>query len=409
MVIAKESKTGLCMLTGENVPLTELHAKNIFPLQSGAKLVSANDKTEYTFRGTFVKNAEDLLTIGYEASQKSHNMLRWLLNNFGIIAGNEMFVYWNPNGRYVPSPFEDKKEGEEIISDRETLYRSIFESTEDNSLSSTDCVIIAAFKAMTTGRLALAYYSETPGNDFVAKLEKWKESFTGAKWIPSIYMVSKYAYGSERNERIEIESGIYTKKIEELLWCKLYGHPISESLKNALVTKASSPLKYKSLKNRRYITYIAALILRKYENDKAGKEVYTMTLDLDNTEINYLMGRLLAVYEKAELDTYTKEELKSRIPNAVRYQNKYVQRPAATLIVLKNKIIPYLNKLKRRKNSLYIKYQKIFQEIFEKIDGREAKLTGKLSDSYILGYYHQKESFYQKQEADTEKSEAIAI
>lgn len=408
MVIAKESKTGLCMLTGENVPLTELHAKNIFPLQSGAKLVSANDKTEYTFRGTFVKNAEDLLTIGYEASQKSHNMPRWLLNNFGIIAGNEMFVYWNPNGRYVPSPFEDRKEGEEIISDRETLYRSIFESTED-SLSSTDCIVIAAFKAMTTGRLALAYYSETPGNDFVAKLEKWKESFTGAKWIPSIYMVSKYAYGSERNERIEIESGIYTKKIEELLWCKLYGHPISESLKNALVTKASSPLKYKSLKNRRYITYIAALILRKYENDKAGKEVYTMTLDLDNTEINYLMGRLLAVYEKAELDTYTKEELKSRIPNAVRYQNKYVQRPAATLIVLKNKIVPYLNKLKRKKNGLYIKYQKIFQEIFEKIDGREAKLTGKLSDSYILGYYHQKESFYQKQEEDAEKPEAIAI
>lgn len=397
------------MLTGENVPLTELHAKNIFPLQSGAKLVSANDKTEYTFRGTFVKNAEDLLTIGYEASQKSHNMLRWLLNNFGIIAGNEMFVYWNPNGRYVPSPFEDRKEGEEIISDRETLYRSIFESTEDNSLSSTDCIVIAAFKAMTTGRLSLAYYSETPGNDFVAKLEKWKESFTGAKWIPSIYMVSKYAYGSERNERIEIESGIYTKKIEELLWCKLYGHPISESLKNALVTKASSPLKYKSLKNRRYITYIAALILRKYENDKAGKEVYTMTLDLDNTEINYLMGRLLAVYEKAELDTYTEEELKSRIPNAVRYQNKYVQRPAATLIVLKNKIVPYLNKLKRKKNGLYIKYQKIFQEIFEKIDGRETKLTGKLSDTYILGYYHQKESFYQKQEADTEKSEAIAI
>ena len=394
--------------SGENVPLTELHAKNIFPLQSGAKLVSANDKTEYTFRGTFVKNAEDLLTIGYEASQKSHNMLRWLLNNFGIIAGNEMFVYWNPNGRYVPSPFEDRKEGEKIISNRETLYRSIFESTED-SLSSTDCIVIAAFKAMTTGRLALAYYSETPGNDFVAKLEKWKESFTGAKWIPSIYMVSKYAYGSERNERIEIESGIYTKKIDELLWCKLYGHPISESLKNALVTKASSPLKYKSLKNRRYITYIAALILRKYENDKAGKEVYTMTLDLDNTEINYLMGRLLAVYEKAELDTYTKEELKSRIPNAVRYQNKYVQRPAATLIVLKNKIVPYLNKLKRRKNGLYIKYQKIFQEIFEKIDGREAKLTGKLSDSYILGYYHQKESFYQKQEEDAEKPEAIAI
>ena len=97
-LLQRNPKQGYVMLTGENVPLTELHAKNIFPLQSGAKLVSANDKTEYTFRGTFVKNAEDLLTIGYEASQKSQNMLRWLLNNFGIIAGNEMFVYWNSNG-----------------------------------------------------------------------------------------------------------------------------------------------------------------------------------------------------------------------------------------------------------------------------------------------------------------------
>ena len=123
------------------------------------------------------------------------------------------------------------------------------------------------------------------------------------------------------------------------------------------------------------------------------------------------MGSLVhnACVWAGRVHTYTKEELKSRIPNAVRYQNKYVQRPAATLIVLKNKIVPYLNKLKRRKNGLYIKYQKIFQEIFEKIDGREAKLTGKLSDSYILGYYHQKESFYQKQEEDAEKPEAIAI
>lgn len=145
-------------------------------------------------------------------------------------------------------------------------------------------------------------------------------------------------------------------------------------------------------------------------NSDVKKAILTVMINsIRQNEQLFFTTHKLAVYEKAELDTYTKEELKSRIPNAVRYQNKYVQRPAATLIVLKNKIVPYLNKLKRRKNGLYIKYQKIFQEIFEKIDGREAKLTGKLSDSYILGYYHQKESFYQKQEEDAEKPEAIAI
>lgn len=393
----KDTKKGICMVTGECVPLTDLHAKNIFPLQSGAKLISSNDKQEYTFRGTYIKNPEDTFTMGYEASQKAHNMLRWLLNNFGVIVGNKMYLYWCPEGKYVPSPFEDNTRDDETVSNREILYQSIFGS-DTESLSKKDHVILASFESMTTGRLALTYYSEFPANTFLTRIYKWKESFVSDSdaWLPSIYMMAKYAYGVERKGTIVIENGIYSKRVEELIGCKLYNHPIPASLIRELSVKASYPIKYKALKNRRYITYITALVVRKDENEKAGKEVYPMTLDKDNNDVNYLLGRLLAVYEKAELDTYTEAELKHRIPNAVRYHAMYVQRPAATLLVLKRKIVPYLNKLKRRKNELYIKYQSLFDEIFEKIDGREVKLDKKLEDTYILGYYHQRESFYHK-------------
>lgn len=403
-ILCKKSSKGLCMVTGENVPLTELHAKNIFPLQSGAKLVSSNDKQEFTFRGTYIKEAVDLLSVGYEASQKSHNMLRWLLNNFGVIVGNKMYLYWCPQGKYVPSPFEEIENDEDTISDKEVLFRSIFQSDIED-LSEKDHVVVASFESMTTGRVALTYYTEVPANDFVRKIANWRESLvpTDTSWRPSLYMITKYAYGVERNGKVEITNGTYVKHLGELLQCELFGMPFSLSLKNILITKASSPKKYKSLKNRRYITYIAALITRKYINDRAGKEVYTMTLDLDNTDINYLMGRLLAVYEKAELDTYTTEELKCRIPNAVRYHTMYAQRPAATLLVLRRKIAPYLNKLKRKKNNLYIKYQELFHEIFEKMDGKDEKLMEKLTDAYILGYYHQKESFYQKTDDQAKK------
>lgn len=405
-IITKESKIGLCMITGKNVPLTNLHAKNIYPLQSGAKLISSNDKQEFTFRGTFVKDSEDFLTVGYEASQKAHNMLRWLLNNFGLIIGNKMYLYWCPQGKYVPSPFEDITNDEDIISDKEVLFHSIFQS-DIKGLTEKDDVIIASFESLTTGRVALTYYTEVPANDFVRRIKSWRESFvpSGTSWRPSLYTITRYAYGMERNEKIDITDGNYTKHLEELLQCELFDEPFSISLKNILVTKASYPKKYKSLKNRRYLTYIAALVTRKYINDKAGKEVYTMILDVDNNDINYLMGRLLAVYEKAELDTYTAEELKCRIPNAVRYQTMYAQRPAATLIILQRKIVPYLNKLKRRKYNLYMKYQNLFHEIYEKMDGRDTGLNTKLNDAYILGYYHQKESFYQKEE----KPEQIAI
>ena len=317
-----------------------------------------------------------------------------------------MYLYWCPQGKYVPSPFEDITNDEDIISDKEVLFHCIFQS-DIKELTEKDDVIIASFESLTTGRVALTYYTEVPANDFVRKIKNWGESFvpSGTSWRPSLYTITRYAYGMERNGKIDITDGNYTKHLEELLQCELFDEPFSISLKNILVTKASYPKKYKSLKNRRYLTYIAALVTRKYINDKAGKEVYTMILDVDNNDINYLMGRLLAVYEKAELDTYTAEELKCRIPNAVRYQTMYAQRPAATLIILQQKIVPYLNKLKRRKYNLYMKYQNLFHEIYEKMDGRDTGLNTKLNDAYILGYYHQKESFYQKEE----KPEQIAI
>ena len=52
-----------------------------------------------------------------------------------------------------------------------------------------------------------------------------------------------------------------------------------------------------------------------------------------------------------------------------------------------------------------MKYQNLFHEIYEKMDGRDTGLNTKLNDAYILGYYHQKESFYQIEE----KPEQIAI
>ena len=61
----------LCMVSGEAVPLANKHPKGIVSNCGNAKLVSDNDKDNFTFLGRFTEPAQ-AATIGYEASQKSH-------------------------------------------------------------------------------------------------------------------------------------------------------------------------------------------------------------------------------------------------------------------------------------------------------------------------------------------------
>lgn len=117
-----------------------------------------------------------------------------------------------------------------------------------------------------------------------------------------------------------------------------------------------------------------------------------MSLEPEKKDISYQFGRLLAVLEKAERDTYDKEE--RREPNAMRLQSVYVQRPMHTFRILceqvKNAYFPRLNPGSR------VFYDNLMGEIIEKIDGySENEQNRALADSYLLGYYLQKNALYQ--------------
>ena len=123
-----------------------------------------------------------------------------------------------------------------------------------------------------------------------------------------------------------------------------------------------------------------------------------MALESERRDRSYQFGRLLAVMEKAERDTYD-EVSSSRETNAIRMQPIFVQRPgyAAKIVLEKVKVAYY----PRLKESSRLYYEKLIGEIMEQISRFSSKNYDKpLSETYLMGYYLQKNALYAKKTAE---------
>lgn len=127
-----------------------------------------------------------------------------------------------------------------------------------------------------------------------------------------------------------------------------------------------------------------------------------MALQLDNNDRSYQFGRLLAVLEKAEKDAFREGE--TRETNAIRMQSIFVQRPgyAAKIIIdqLKNAYYPHLHIGQRNY------YEKMIGQIMQVIsEAGEDEYNKPLKETYILGYYLQKNELYTKKDNRKEEEQ----
>ena len=64
----KKNNKGFCMVKGEETSVTNKHPRNIRCPGDGAKLISSNDSSNFTYRGRFIE-PEQACTVSYEVSQ----------------------------------------------------------------------------------------------------------------------------------------------------------------------------------------------------------------------------------------------------------------------------------------------------------------------------------------------------
>lgn len=401
-------RKALCMISGETDIPANSHLKGVVALNGNAKIVSSNDKQNFTYLGRFINDVE-ALSISYSASQRAHNALKWVVANQKDVEGGRVFVCWNPHGLTVPKPASPLlKRGEETPkpSDYRAKLKRVIEGYRE-TLPQGEGVVIASFEAATAGRLAVTYYNELQGSDYIARLGYWDEtcSWYDNRWgtsSPLLYEIICFAFGTLRGEKMEVDPRITGQHMQRLISCRVDRARFPADIMHAIVQKAGNLQIYKD-KMRSKLLFAACAVVRKYHIDHF-KEEWDMALDIQRADRSYQFGRWLAIMEKIERDTYDKSE--SREPNAIRMQSVFVQRPGyASRIIMDQLKNAYYQRLSVTARIFYDRLIGQIMEILSRFP--QSEYNKALTETYLMGYYLQKNELYTKkeQEGNTEGNE----
>ena len=400
-----------CMVSGKNALPANQHPKKIINICANAKLISANDTSGFTYRGRFQSDAQ-AMTMSYEASQKIHSALHWLSANQGVAIGGRTFLCWNPQGIEIPKPQATFLRGNTTNQVKYSDYRKALSDTLrgwKETIPADAGAVIAAFDAATSGRLALTYYSELPASDFLERLHNWdalccwNHDPFGIQ-APSLYQIANCAFGTVRTSgsqtKLESDDRILRQQVQRLLSCRVDKGKMPADIARAAAAKASN-LQIMDTQLRETVLSTACAVLRKYYYDW-DREEWNMSLEPEKKDISYQYGRLLAVFEKIEQDTYDKDE--QREPNAIRMQSVFAKRPRyASRILweqLKKAYYPRLKPWNR------VKYDRLIGEIIEQISNLpQAEHEEALKDTYLFGYYLQKKALYTSDKTENSQEE----
>lgn len=404
----QDGNVDFCYLTGEYLEKAKQHMKGVVSLNGNSKIISANDHVNFTYRGRFEKS-DQAVSVSYIASQKAHNALKWVVANYGIPIGSRLFVAWNPDGHKVPSIINPMLPKQEERVDPKGYRKELGDAVKGYlyHFPETEKIVIAGFDAATSGRLAVTYYNELLRSDFLKRMMDWDNSCC---WIdvkygvhsPLLKDIVRFAYGTMRGEKddqkFDVDERVMPEQMQRLIHCRIDRAGFPEDLMRAMVRRAGN-LKLLSKKNRSRVVFAACAAIRKYHWDH-NKEEWEMALNPKCQDRSYQFGRLLAIMEGIERSAL--HGMDDRETNAIRLQQVFVQRPgyaAATIMEkLKTAYYPRLNP------GLRIYYERLVGEVMEMLSAFPQEDYNKpLEETYLMGYYLQKNEFYTKKSEDEEK------
>ncbi|WP_223066867.1 type I-C CRISPR-associated protein Cas8c/Csd1 [Paenibacillus caui] len=399
----KLKEKDLCYVTGEYLPYAGKHASRIRNSADKSKLISANDTSGFTFRGRF-RNSRDAAAVSYEVSQKGHNALKWLIDRQGFTIDGKVFLVWGTESLDLPDPFgdtftlyRDEDEAEQVSGDathREyagQIRRAFGGYRYDDDYRSD--VIIMVLDAATPGRLSIMYYLELNKQLFLDRLQNWHEtccwqhryrkneekrfvSFIGA---PATRDIAFAAYGPRASDKI------VKNLMERMLPSIVDGRKIPLDIVRSAISRASNPVGMDDLEWEKTLSITCALVNKTYE-----KEDYQVSLDVHNSDRDYLFGRMLAIADVLERKALGKEE--KRATNAIRYMNAFAQHPARTWSIIQSNLQPYQAKMGTMDG--IINYcNRLLNEVGAKLKPEDFS-DRSLSGLYLLGFYSQRNDLY---------------
>jgi len=242
----------------------------------------------------------------------------------------------------------------------------------------------------TPGRMALTYYRELAGSDFLKRLQSWHQ---GCAWLqrfstdkeffgaPSPKDIAQAAYGTRDGDLLKIDDNLQKTTIERLIPCIIDGAPLPWDIVDSCVKKATQRNSLPDWAWQKTLG-IACGLYRYYSNEK---EDYVMGLDRERKTRDYLYGRLLAVADC--LEGYAlKLSNEGRQTNATKLMQRFADRPCSTWKTIELALVPYKTRLNR--NNKYEVELDTIHGLFNDASGYASDEP--LSGEFLLGFHCQR-------------------
>lgn len=400
-------KNGICMVLGEAARLCKNHPKFLRHSGDGAKLISANDSSGYTFRGRFTDDTgQQACGVGYEVTQKAHNALRWLIQRQAYRNDDQVILSWAVAGAPIPDPFGNSLTlmlaGEAIDavpvvpelavdSDAGQAFAkrlSLAMAGYRAKLGPSDDIVVMGLDSATPGRMAITYYRELTGSEFLERVESWhrihawpqnfgKElKFFG---VPAPRDIAEAAFGRRLDDKLKKST------VERLLPCIVDGQPLPRDLVESTVRRASNRVGLDHWEWEKNLGIACALFKGAFKT-----EDYQMTLETDRHSRDYLYGRLLAIAEHIENRAlYVAGE--KRDTTASKLMQRFADRPASTWRTIELALAPSKSRLRARRPGWLYDMEKLHDEVVSSFMGDAFLDDSKLSGEFLLGYHCQRQ------------------
>jgi CRISPR-associated protein Csd1 len=394
---------GVCLVTGERDEIQRLH----FPISGvaakPAPLASINDGGFPSF-ASHGKHQGENFPIGKRAVFAYTTSLNHLLrpdSRQKVRLADATAVFWAQR----PDPLEDELAqligGGDNPDAHTEQVKALFEAVHSGAFASTrgaNAFFVLGL-APNAARIAVRFWHAAPLADIANRVTAWFEdiSLQGAPYdppYPTLKALLRAVVLQRKDDNIppglggDILRAIFTGSAYPTTWLNL-------AVQRSRAEQEVSYLRAAAIK---------ACLNRSIRLSHSSEERYKTMLDPNNTQPAYRLGRLFAVLEKIQ-----EESAGGTLNKTIRdrYYGAASSTPASVvplLLKLKNHHVSKLDD--RGQRMLYRAFQDhrpddYIGQVLQSVDNIPAHLSLPEQGRFALGYYHQRQAFFTKGEANT--------
>lgn len=389
----------ICLISGKKGNVVETTTATMIPgSQATAKLVSFQVGSGYDSYG---KSKGENAPISDNAEFAYTTALNHLLESNSrnkFMVGSRSFLFWASKNDEVGSqaeesifnmfgfdnPVDDPNKSIEKV-------RKVFQAIYSGEIRTTteDQFFILGL-APNAARIAVVYWAEIPLKEFAGTICRHFEDMeiVDTRMDKKPYMslrsiLSAVTLGGKVSDATPNLPDAVVKSIFQ-------GLPYPQTLFASCIRRIRAE---SGEKDKSAVFVTRAAIIKAYLNRlKNHEKKISQMLDKENTNQGYLCGRLFAVLDKIQEEANNQHSIRERFMNAAS------STPAAVFSTVLNLSNHHAENLKNEGRKVY--FDRLKQEIISKIDadGFKAQLDLQDQGRFFIGYYHQRQDFFTKNE-----------